>query len=502
MQLIPAIDVLEGKVVRLAKGDFDRVTTFGDDPCAVAKAYEQAGANTLHVVNLSSAKNPEDRKSSDEFLALLRRIASETRLVLQAGGGIRSRKEMEKLFDAGAACLVLGTTLFRDPKTVAEATLRFGPEKFIAALDVRSGVVQTHGWTEATELRLPEAIEKVGLLGISRILVTDIDRDGMQTGPNLPLYAGIKNMTNAMTLIASGGVRSVDDCRALAAIGCEKVVLGRALLDGTVPHEALKLNIEKSATSSTLAVRVIPCLDVKDGRVVKGRSFQQLRDAGDPVDLAKRYCTEGADELVFLDITATSEGRRTVFDLAARVAEAVNIPFTIGGGIRSVDDARSLLDAGADKISINSAAVKNPALLSEVSADLGSANTVCAIDAKRKGSSWVVLTRGGRDDTGIDAVEWAEKSQKSGAGELLVTSYDRDGIGQGFDIDLLSAIKNIVKIPVIASGGGGTLNSFVDAVRLGKADAVLAASVFHFGTFSIGEVKAALRDASIHVRLQ
>jgi cyclase len=205
--------------------------------------------------------------------------------------------------------------------------------------------------------------------------------------------------------------------------------------------------------------------------------------------------------LVFLDITASADNRETAYALAERVADAVNIPFTIGGGIRSVDDARRILMAGADKVSVNSAAVRNPALLSAMANELGSANTVCAIDARRKENGWTVLVRGGREDANIDAIVWAEEAVKCGAGELLVTSFDRDGTGEGFDVELLSQIKQRVSIPIIASGGAGSLDSFVQAVSAGKADAVLAASVFHFGTFSIRDVKMSLSNASFPVRL-
>ena len=201
------------------------------------------------------------------------------------------------------------------------------------------------------------------------------------------------------------------------------------------------------APKSGLAVRVIPCLDVTKGRVVKGTNFQDLRDAGDPVELARRYCDEGADELVFLDITATSDRRQTAAELASRVAAAVNIPFTIGGGVRNVADARTLLDAGADKVTVNSAAVADPSLLEAMARELGSANVVCAIDARRKGDGWTVLVRGGRDDTGIDAVAWAQEAVRRGAGELLVTSHDRDGTGEGFDTALLAEIKRRVPCP-------------------------------------------------------
>ena len=255
-----------------------------------------------------------------------------------------------------------------------------------------------------------------------------------------------------------------------------------------------------SQRQSGLAIRVIPCLDVTQGRVVKGTNFQNLRDAGDPVELARRYCDEGADELVFLDITATSDDRNSGRDLVSRVADAVNIPFTIGGGVRQVADARQLLEAGADKVTVNSAAVADPNLLAAMAEQLGSANTVCAVDARRSGAGWTVLVRGGRVDTGIDAIAWAEEAVRRGAGELLVTSHDRDGTAAGFDTELLAEIKGRVSVPLIASGGGGSLASFVEAVRVGKADAVLAASVFHFGTFSIRDIKTALCKASFPIR--
>ena len=250
-------------------------------------------------------------------------------------------------------------------------------------------------------------------------------------------------------------------------------------------------------------IRVVPCLDVKEGRVVKGVNFVGLRDAGDPVELAARYDAEGADELVFLDITASHEQRRTIVELAERTAEEVFIPFTIGGGLRSEDDVREVLAAGADKVSINSAAVRDPALIERCANRFGSQCIVVAIDAKRRddGSGWEVYLNGGRLETGIEAVAWAKQVADLGAGELLVTSMDRDGTKDGFDTDLLSAINATVRVPVIASGGAGTLDHFAEAVTQGHADAVLAASVFHDGVYSIAQVKKAMADAGVSVRI-
>jgi cyclase len=250
-------------------------------------------------------------------------------------------------------------------------------------------------------------------------------------------------------------------------------------------------------------IRVIPCLDVNRGRVVKGVNFVGLRDAGDPVELAARYDAEGADELVFLDITASHEERETIIELARHTAEEVFIPFTIGGGIRSEEDVRDVLAAGADKVSINSAAVRDPDLIQRCAGRFGSQCIVVAIDAKRRhdGSGWEVFLNGGRLPTGIEAVAWAREVAERGAGELLVTSMDRDGTKDGFDTDLLAAIDETVRVPVIASGGAGKLEHFPEAVTSGHADAVLAASVFHDGVYSIAQVKRAMADAGVPVRL-
>ncbi len=250
-----------------------------------------------------------------------------------------------------------------------------------------------------------------------------------------------------------------------------------------------------------LAKRIIPCLDVKDGRVVKGINFVDLRDAGDPVENAKVYNNEGADELVFLDITASHEKRKTMVNVVRRVAEEVFMPFTVGGGVSSTEDIRELLYAGCDKVSINTAAVERPEFVKEASEKFGAQCIVVAIDAKRKGRGlWEVYLRGGRDATGIDAVSWAIRAAGLGAGEILLTSMDRDGTKDGYDIELTRAISNAVDIPVIASGGCGKLEHFYEALTDGKADAALAASVFHFKEFSIKEVKDHLRDRGVVIR--
>ena len=251
-----------------------------------------------------------------------------------------------------------------------------------------------------------------------------------------------------------------------------------------------------------LAKRIIPCLDVTGGRVVKGVNFVELRDAGDPVEIAARYNEQGADELTFLDITATSDGRDLILHIIEAVASLVFIPLTVGGGVRSVADVRRLLNAGADKVSFNSAAVADPQVIAEASDKYGAQCIVVAIDAKRRanGEGWDVYTHGGRKNTGLDAVQWAQRMAETGAGEILLTSMDRDGTKSGFDLELTRAVSDAVSVPVIASGGVGALEHLSDGIRIGGADAVLAASIFHYGEFTVGQAKALLARDGIPVR--
>ncbi len=253
-----------------------------------------------------------------------------------------------------------------------------------------------------------------------------------------------------------------------------------------------------------LAKRVIPCMDVKDGRVVKGVNFVNLRDAGDPIELAERYDEQKADEVVFLDIAATHEGRATTVALASRASEELHLPYCVGGGFRTVDDIRTMIAAGADKVSVNSAAVADPSIITQAARAFGSQAIICAIDAKQVAGNpnkWEVYVHGGRKNTGIDALQWAQEVAKRGAGEILLTSMDRDGSCDGFDIPLTRSIARAVQIPVIASGGVGTLEHFAEGIIEGEADAVLAASVFHFGTYTVRQVKEYLRSQGVPVRL-
>lgn len=251
-----------------------------------------------------------------------------------------------------------------------------------------------------------------------------------------------------------------------------------------------------------LAIRIIPCLDIKDGRTVKGVNFEGLRDAGDPVELASRYSSEGADELVFLDITATNQKRKTLIELVERIARTISIPFTVGGGIRKVEEIADLLKAGADKVSLNSSIVRDPDLITRAAARFGSQCIVAAVDARRTDMSWNVYTHAGTKDTGMDAIEWCREVERRGAGEIMLTSMDADGTKDGFDNELLSRVSSSVSIPLIASGGAGTMQHCTDAVHKGKADAVLAASIFHFKEIEIEDLKQEMARQDIPVRLE
>lgn len=491
MQIIPAIDILDGRIVRLKQGNYLKRTDFGDDLVAVAKKFEKQGASNLNLINLTGSENG---CFNNDFLNIVYKISKSVSLKIQAGGGIRTLKDIDLLLKNGAGKVIIGTMVVTDPNTAARAVKRFGPGRIIAAADTAGNSVRISGWKKDSKKPLSDVIRRIIDLGISTAMVTAINRDGMENGPDAGIYKSLKKQFPGLNLIAAGGVRNAGDIRALKPF-CDGAVVGRSLLNGKIDYtDLLKGN-------SDLAIRIIPCLDIKNGRVVKGTKFKDLKDSGDPVELAKKYCNQGADELTFLDISATNEKRSVLFSLAEKVAREINIPFTVGGGIKSVIDAKNLLMAGADKVSVNSAAVKNPRLLSEISNCLGSANTVCALDAKKQGDKWIVLTNGGSRITNIDAVDWAEEAVKRGAGELLVTSFDRDGTEKGYDNELLSRIKELVNVPVIASGGAGNLADFAKAATTGKADALLAAGVFHKNIFSVKDVKKYLFKNNLPVRL-
>jgi cyclase len=484
MDVIPALDLLAGNAVRLKQGDFTLVTTYGD-PERVLDSLDVPRGLRLHVVDLEASRSGRPVETD-----IVRRLARRD-LRVQVGGGIRSVASARAWIDCGAEKVVVGTVAADAPDVLRAIVADLGAQRVIAAVDVRDGVVRVAGWERDARRPLGEVLRAIGDAGVSEVLVTDIARDGVLCGPSFALY---RSLPRNLRVIASGGVAQVSDVVSLARIpnvgGC---VIGRALLDGRV---SLPEAVARVATPNAIPERIIPCLDVRDGRVVKGVKFVNIRDAGDPVECAMRYEAEGADELVILDISATDRGRVTALETVRRVADALFIPLTVGGGVRSIEDFRSLLRAGADRVAINTAAIRDPQLIAGCAREFGVQAVVLSCDAKGR----EVMVRSGKEGTGIDAVEWCKRAESLGAGEILLTSVDRDGTNAGYDIALLRAVSSSLKIGVIASGGAGALEHFRDAIESGGARAVLAASLFHDRRLTIGEVKAFLANEGIPVR--
>ncbi len=505
MKLIPAIDIMDGKCVRLLKGDYSAKTEYSEKPENMAKVFENSGADKIHVVDLDGAKA---KKLIN--LRTIRAICSAVSIPVEVGGGIRTGKDIQKLLDLGVAQVIIGSLAVQEPEKITDFVKKFGADRIQIGIDVMNGIPKISGWMEDTDTTLEDLISDMASRGAKNFIITDISRDGTLTGPNFKLYQDLISKFPKLFFTASGGVSSKKDIDELRKIGILGAIIGKALYENKLDLLSLRNSLTK---------RIIPCLDITDGRVVKGKHFTDLRDAGDPMELAKKYSDMGADELVFLDITATVEKRKTLLDLVTRVGKAINIPFTVGGGIGELTDVKALLKAGADKVSIGSAAVKRPELIREIAHECGSQAVVVSIDAKKIGpvlrspaesasggrnmgeEGWNVFIRGGRDDTGIDAIEFSKQMQELGAGELLVNSLDRDGTKQGYDLELLKKISEAVNIPVIASSGAGKLEDFLKAFTQGKVDAVLAASLFHFGELTIPDLKQYLSRNLIPIRL-
>jgi phosphoribosylformimino-5-aminoimidazole carboxamide ribotide isomerase len=518
IEIIPAIDIIDGKCVRLKGGDYDQKTIYGDDPVEVARGFEKSGFRRLHIVDLDGAA--AGRLVNTE---IVREICRYTSLLVDYGGGIRTRNDIITLLDAGVRQFTVGSLAARNKELVLEWLEEFGAERLILGADVKDGKIAVNGWKDTVESGLMDFIGSFIRRGLTSIICTDVSRDGMMSGPATELYKSVLNVFPDIDLIASGGVSNSADLKALEVAGIKSVIVGKALYEkgsellpsvvsssgsrrprfraqGTLHINSAPCALRPAPDSP--AVRIIPCLDVKNGRVVKGINFGGLRDAGDPVELARLYSDQGADELVFLDIAATDENRKTMADMVRRVAEAVNIPFTVGGGIASVEDVSLLLSNGADKVSVNSAAVKNPELISELSARFGSQCVVLAVDAGRQpDGTWKVFVNGGKVATDLDLFEWVVRGVELGAGEILFTSIDNDGTGKGFAVEALSKVVSLVNVPAIASGGAGKLEHFAEAVTKGRASALLAAGLFHYGHLTIRDLKNYLLEQGIAVRV-
>jgi cyclase len=566
LELLPALDLRRGRVVRLRQGDDTARTIYGADPLAILRRCRAAGVARAHVVDLDAAFGEAPQRRLLESL-----LADPGVPAIQLGGGLRDRGAVEWALGAGCSRVVIGSMLVRDfPLLAALAQEHLG--RVVVALDVRGDALRLDGWRKVASEPLAELCARLHDLPLGAVLVTDVERDGTLEGPNLELARRLALACGVPALL-SGGVASLDHLRAAAAapeIG--GVVVGKALLDGAIgldeALEAVQETVQAlspadrnggdsegvgrwsggglegkagnavralhrskaptlhslpaaevasptaaapNVTSSTgLTARIIPCLDVRAGRVVKGIRFQDLRDQGDPAECARRYAEQGADEIVFLDVTAAPERRGTDLAWVERTARSVFVPLTVGGGVRSVEDARRLLLAGADKVGVNTEAVARPELLRELAERFGSQCVVLSIDARRApaptaeeagrhapGSAqepaWEVVTHGGRTPTGRDAVAWAVEGVALGAGEILLTSIDSDGTKGGYDLELVAAVARAVPVPVIASGGAGTPDHLAQALAAGAA-AVLAASIFHEGTYTVGEIKRQLAE--------
>jgi cyclase len=490
MFVIPAIDIKDGKCVRLLLGNFDQVTVYDDDPINVAKGFVRNGVELINLIDLDGAasKKPVNRP-------LILMIAKAVNVPVQVGGGIRTYEDASSYLTGGVKRIILSTAVIENPELIKRLLAEFGSDRIIVAADIKNGQFAVSGWQRSSNETTESTIELLQKLNVRNVLVTDTSKDGTLTGANYKLAQQFIDAGFQVT--AAGGVSTFGDIRELARRGAYGVVLGKAIYEKKL---SLSDAIDIGSYKNNLAKRIIPCLDVKDGQVVKGTNFTDLRIVGDPVELAKKYAEAGADELVFLDITATIEERKTFAKLVKDIAIAINIPFTVGGGIRSLDDIRELLVAGADKVSIGSAAMTKPELVKQAVDYFGAQCIVISVDAKKRGDSWLVYIKGGSEATEADVIEFSQLMEQAGVGELLVNSLDRDGMNSGFDIELLKAITGAVNIPVIASSGGGSPEDFLEVFRQTNIDAALGASIFHYKDVTPQALKLFLADNGIGVR--
>ena len=467
MNIIPAIDLQNGEAVRLYQGDYSQKTVYSRDPVKLACEFANMGAKYLHIVDLDGA-----RDGNTANLDTIRRIRAAVDTPIQVGGGIRSSETVAMYLDEiGINRVILGTIAVKNPDFVRDMITRHGPEKIVVGVDVRDRKVAVSGWLQDSGENYLVFIEALRKIGVKTIVATDIGRDGTLTSPNWEMYEQIQGID----VIVSGGVSCDTDIRRASKYA--GVIVGKAFYEGRVD------------LSKLLGKRIIPCLDTVNGRVVKGVNFVSLSDIGDPIEIAKQYENQGADEIVILDITATNEERKTTYDLLRRAAAELTIPVTLGGGIRTVDDIAKAIECGAAKVSINSAAVQNPSLIKDASNAFGSERIVVAIDGKGR----EVMVAGGTKGTGKDIVDWSKECEALGAGEILFTSMSGDGTQSGYDILHTKAICDAVSIPVIASGGCGSIQDIIDIFRKTNCDAALVASLFHYGKATIGDVKAVLK---------
>ena len=479
MQIFPAIDLRGGQVVRLYQGDYDKETVYAQDPCAVARDFIAAGAGYLHVVDLDGAK--DGTLANFDTIAA---IAGQGGLYIEVGGGIRDEDRIRRYLDLGVGRCILGTIAVKDFDFTERMAQTYG-DRIAVGVDARDGYVAVSGWKELSAEKGVDFCRRLRDAGVQTVIYTDISRDGAEQGTNLALYRELAKI-EGLDITASGGVSSLEELRELRKIGTKAAILGKALYTGG---------------GRMLARRIIPCLDVKDGRVVKGTNFEGLRDMADPVEMARFYNESGADELVFYDITASAEGRNLFTDILRRVAGEIFIPLTVGGGIRTLEDFDRVLKCGADKVSVNSGAIADPAIIGAAAKKYGDQCVVLSMDVKRVDGQFRLFAKGGREDTGIDAMEWAARGVADGAGEIVLNSIDTDGVKQGFDLEMLDALASRVSVPIIASGGAGKMEDFAQLFTHPGIDAGLAASIFHTRQVDIKELKRYLRAQGVEMRI-
>lgn len=495
MLLLPAIDLKDNQCVRLTQGDYSQKIVYSNDPLEMALEWQRQGAKYLHIVDLDGARG-DFTVNRDS----IEKIARGVSIPIQVGGGIRTAERARELFLMGVERVILGTTAIENKKLLMELLAEFGSERIVVGVDVKDGYVAVHGWEVVSDINALMFCKELESFGVKIIVYTDISKDGMLSGPNFEIYRTLQEQTG-LKIIASGGVSELSDIAQLTEMNIYGCIVGKALYNQQIDFsQALQtINSVKKANLNNY-VRIIPCLDVRNGYVVKGKQFIEIKDVDSPEVLAEFYNKSGADELVFYDISASVEGRAPTFAFIKKVAEKVDIPFTVGGGVSDINDFADLLALGADKVSINSGALANPELIREASTKFGSDTVVFAIDAKRnQGGGWNVYSRGGQEDTGIDAIEWVKRAVLLGAGEIVVNSIDGDGMKAGYDIELLKQITTAVDVPVVASGGAGKLEHFYEAVVEAGVDGLLAASVFHFGEIAIKDLKEYLRSKGVRV---
>lgn len=498
-KIIPAIDLYNEQVVRLYQGNFQKINYYSKNPIKIAESFCQQGATHLHVINLNGAKFGEFENTPNfDVILSLSELCNNWDCKIQVGGGIRKEKTIKNLLNRGVNNVIIGTIAVENLELTQKLVKKFQDE-IIVSLDVMDNNVMIKGWQSNTRVSLNTMLKKLEEIGISHFIITDISRDGTSIGPNIELYKELVSLKERDSeIIASGGIRTKKDVESVLNYS-NGIIIGEALYRNRIlENEFRSLIIKYNPTN--LTKRIIPCLDIKDGRVVKGVKFKDLRDSGDPVVLSKFYNQEGADELIFLDVSATLEGRQIMMETLKSVAENINIPFSVGGGISDLNEMTQIIKAGAEKVCINTAAVKDPSLINKGSLKFGTQSIVLAIDAKKTETNWEVYIKSGTEPTGLDVLNWAKEAVRRGAGEILLTSMDKDGTKSGYDLDLIQMLSNSLHIPIIASGGAGDYNHFFQAINVG-AEAVLAASLFHYKIMSIRDLKIYLRKRKIRVRV-